>query len=76
MDVDPFNTSSVNIPFINFSVNISEFNLAMNDYNGTSASVIYEFRVTPINGAGYGPQSAAVSGYFSGREFSVWKIVE
>ena len=76
VDVDPFNTSSVNIPFINFSINISEFNFTMNDYNGTSTSVIYEFRVTPINGAGKGPQSAPVSGYFSGREFPVWKIVE
>ena len=71
VDIDPFNTSSVNIPFISFPVNISEFNFTMDDYNDTSTSVIYEFRVTPINGAGTGPQSEPVTGYFSGREFPV-----
>ena len=76
VDNDPFNTSSINIPFITSTVNISEFNFTMNDYNDTSTSVIYEFRVTPINDAGDGPQSAPVSGYFSGRELPVWIIVE
>ena len=74
MDIDPFNTFPVNIPFINSSVNISEFNFTMNDYNDTSTSVIYEFRVTPINGAGDGPQSAPSLGYFSGRELPVWEL--
>ena len=75
VDIDPFNTSSVNIPFTNFSVNIQEFNFTMDDYNDTSTSVIYEFRVTPINGAGTGPQSEPVTGFFSGRELSVWRVV-
>ena len=44
--------------------NVSEF-----IYNGTNASVIYEFRVTPINGAGNGTTSGAVTGYFIGCEF-------
>jgi len=74
MDIDPFNTFSVNIPFINSSVNIPEFNFTMNDYNDTSTSVIYEFRVTPINGAGDGPQSAPSLGYFSGRELPGWEL--
>ena len=75
VDVDSFNTSSVSIPFINFCVNISEFNFTMDDYNDTSTSVIYKFRVTPINGAGTGPQSEPVIGYFSGRELPVWGVV-
>ena len=53
--------------FISKVVNISEFNLTMNDYN---TSLIYEFRVTPINGAGDGITSARVTGYFSGCELS------
>ena len=51
----------------NFSVDAPEFNFTM-DYPGTSTSVIYEFRVIPRNGAGEGPTSAPVSGFFSGRE--------
>ena len=74
MDIDPFSTFSVNIPFINSSVNISEFNFTMNDYNDTSTSVIYEFRVTPVNGAGVGPRSASFLGYYSGRELPVWEL--
>ena len=74
MDIDPFSTFSVNIPFINSSVNISEFNFTMNGYNDTSTSVIYEFRVTPINGAGDGPRSAPFLGYFSGRELPVREL--
>ena len=38
-------------------------------YNGTNTSVIYEFRVTPINCAGNGNTSDPVTGYFVGREF-------
>ena len=57
-----------NITLGNSSVNISKFNFRMGDYNDTNTSVIYKFRVTPINGAGDGPQSAPVTGYFSGRE--------
>ena len=51
----------------NFSVCTPEFNFTM-DYPNTSTSVIYEFRVTPRNGAGNGPSSAPVYGFFSGRE--------
>ena len=43
-------------------------------YNGTDASAIYEFRVTPINGAGNGTTSAPVTGYFRGGELSVRRI--
>jgi len=51
----------------NCSVYLPEFNFTM-DYPNTSTSVIYEFRVTPRNGAGDGPKSAPVYGFFSGRE--------
>ena len=49
------------------SVYLPEFNFTM-DYPNTSTSVIYEFRVTPRNGAGEGATSAPVSGFFSGRK--------
>ena len=49
-------------------VNIPEFNFTVDDYNDTSNSVVYEFRVTPINGAGNGTRSHFVYGYFIGRE--------
>ena len=39
-------------------------------YSGTNTSVIYMFRVTPINGAGNGATSAPVTGYFIGREYT------
>ena len=38
-------------------------------YHGTNTSVIYMFRVTPINGAGNGATSAPVTGYFIGCEY-------
>ena len=53
------------------TINIPEFNFTVD--NNTSTSVVYEFRVTPINGAGNGNTSAPVTGYFSEREFSAWK---
>ena len=56
-------------------VNISEFNFTMSDYSDTSTSVIHEFRITPINGAGNGTTSASVTGYFRGGELSVWRNV-
>ena len=46
-------------------VNIPEFNFTMDDYNGTSTSVIYEFQVTSINDAGNGTTSSPVTGYFT-----------
>ena len=49
------------------NVYIPKFNLSM-DYPNTSTSVVYEFRVTPRNGAGVGPASDPVTGFFSGRE--------
>ena len=72
VDITVFNTSSGTVSFNTYFVNIPQFNF-MN--NGTNTSVIYEFRVTPINGAGNGPQSEPVTGYFSGREFPVWEVV-
>ena len=51
----------------NCSVYMPKFNFTM-DYPNTSTSVVYEFRVTPWNGAGAGPTSAPVYGFFSGRE--------
>ena len=53
-------------------INIPAFNFRMGDYNDTNTSVIYEFWVTPINGAGNGTTSAPVTGYFSGRELLMW----
>ena len=47
-------------------INIPEFSFTMD--NDTSTSVVYEFRVTPINGAGVGITSNPVIGYFTGRE--------
>ena len=46
-------------------VNVPEFNFVTRDYNGTKISVIFEFRVAPINAAGNGMTSAPVTGYFS-----------
>ena len=58
-----------NIPLSTYDdINVTEFNFTMNGHNGTNTSVIYEFRVTPINGAGNGTTSAPVTGYFSGCE--------
>ena len=51
----------------NCSVYMTKFNFTM-DYPNTNTSVIYEFWVTPWNGAGAGPTSAPVYGFFSGRE--------
>ena len=65
MDNDPFNNSSGTIPFNTYFVNATEFNFTSNN---TSTSVIYQFQVTPINGAGNGSTSAPVTGYFSGCE--------
>ena len=44
-------------------INITEFNFTMGN-----TSVIYEFQVTPVNGAGNGTASASVTGYFTWRE--------
>jgi len=51
----------------NCSIYIPKFNFTMN-YPNTSTSVIYEFQVTPRNGAGDGPTSAPVYGFFRGCE--------
>ena len=59
-------TDSTPLP-TNYSVYTPKFNFTM-DYPNTSTSVIYEFRVAPWNGAGAGPSSAPVYGFFSGRE--------
>ena len=47
-------------------INIPEFNFTMD--NDTNTSVVYEFRVTPINDVGCGTISYFVTGYFIGRE--------
>ena len=50
-----------NVPLNRYDdINITEFNFTMND-----TSVIYEFRVTPVNGAGNGTISTSVAGYFN-----------
>ena len=54
----------------NFSVGIPQFNFTM-DYPNTTTSVVYEFRVTPRNDAGFGPTSDPVTGFFSGRELMI-----
>ena len=56
-------------------INFPEFNFTMDDYNGTNTSVIYEFRVTPINDGGAGITSAPVTGYFRGRELLMTLMV-
>ena len=53
------------------NITIPEFNFTMGDHNHTNTSVMYEFRVTPVNGAGNGIASAPVTGYFSGRELLI-----
>ena len=65
-----------NIPLSTYDdITFPEFNFTLDDHNGTNTSVIYEFRVTPINGAGNGTTSVPVTGYFKGREFLVWRAV-
>ena len=50
-----------NVPLNRYDdISITEFNFTMND-----TSVIYEFRVTPVNGAGNGTISTFVTGYFN-----------
>jgi len=61
----------LNMYSISRVVIIPEFNFTMSDYNGTSTSVVYEFRVTPINTAGNGTTSDPVNGYFRGCELIV-----
>ena len=51
------------------NITIPEFNFTMD--NDTTTSVVYEFRVTPINGAGNGTTSDPVTGYFSGRKLLI-----
>ena len=68
MNVGDINISTYSISWI---VTIPEFNFTMGDYSGTSTSVVYKFRVTPINTAGNGTMSTPVNGYFSGCEFIV-----
>ena len=53
-------------PFNTYFVNTTEFNFTQNSPN---TSVIYQFQVTPLNGAGNGSMSAPVTGYFIGCKF-------
>ena len=69
----PFNNSSDSIPFNIYFVNVQEFNFT---HDNASTSLIYEFQVTPINGAGNGSTSAPVTGYFSGRELLVLLLLK
>ena len=73
VDNNPFNNSSDSIPFNTYFVNITEFNFIN---NGANTSVIYQFRVTPINGAGDGTTSTPVTDYFSGRELLVLLLLK
>ena len=63
---DPFNNSSGTIPFNTYFVNTTEFNFTQISAN---TSVIYQFQVTPLNGAGNGSMRAPVTGYFIGRKY-------
>ena len=65
VDNNPFNNSSDSIPFNASFVNTPEFNFT---HDSANTSVIYQFKVTPINGAGNGTTSAPVTGYFIGRK--------
>ena len=73
-EVDPdiwyrVNITVGNSPFSTYcDINFTEFNFTMDGYNDTKTNVIYEFRVTSINGAGNGITSAPVTGYFGRRE--------
>ena len=49
-------------------VNIPEFNFTVADGIDTNISVIYQFEVTPINGAGDGVTSSPVTGFFRRSE--------
>ena len=56
-----------NIPLnIYNDINITEFYFTIED-----VSLMYEFQVTPINGAGNGTVSNLVIGHFRGRKLSV-----
>ena len=70
VDNDPFNNSSGIVPFNTYFVNAPEFNFAS---NYTNTSVIHQFQITPLNGAGNGSTSAPVTGYFFGRELLLLK---
>ena len=49
-------------------VNIPEFNFTVAGGIDTNTSVIYQFQVTPINGAGGGVTSSPVTGFFRRSE--------
>jgi len=68
VDIRAVTINTDSFPLITIcNVYIPEFNFTM-EYPNTSTSVIYEFQVTPRNGAGEGPTSTPVYGFFSGRE--------
>ena len=66
-----------NSPFSSYNdIYVTEFNFTMDGHSGTNTSVIYEFRVTPINGAGNGTTSDPVTGYFRGcKSINCYDIV-
>ena len=55
-------------------VNIPEFNFTVADGIDTNISVIYQFEVTPINGAGDGVTSSPVTGFFRRSKLCAWHI--
>ena len=61
VDITVNETSDI---ILSYYTNVPEF-----IYSGTNTSVIYMFRVTPINGAGNGATSAPVIGYFIGCKY-------
>ena len=61
VDITVSGTSDI---ILSYYSNVPEF-----IYNGTNTSVMYEFRVTPVNDAGNGTTSAPVTGYFIGCEY-------
>ena len=65
--VEVYNVTSGRTPLTNLSVSEPEFNFTVPD---PSPCDQFEFRVTPVNGAGNGPANDPVRGYFLRSKFS------
>ena len=58
----------VGVPLSTYFIHDVNFNFTMGDCIGTNTTVVYEFQVTPTNGAGIGKTRPPVTGYFIGRK--------
>ena len=65
--VEVYNITSGRTPLTNFTVSEPEFNFTVADAIPCDQ---FEFRVTPVNGAGMGTTSEPVRGYFLRSKFS------